>query len=468
MKGSIRSKLILLFVFVGLIPLVIVGTISFFIYCNNTINVILDTASYNIDWMVKKINQYFQNVEGIISIGELKNVNHFLREEEDTYADSWELLSIFELYRNSLYDEESIYNITIIGLNGKCQSERDGYYHLNKNTIRRDPLFAAILDHNRALLQPKHIANYRKNETTIETIPLGQTILDTSTLDILGVIIIDIYPEEIDKYYRGVNGDAIGQIELLYNPEIKETNTPISILNIASLKEGLLLYKEINYEGWYLSYKISYEELIEPVKGVLSLTIIIFLFSIVFLVFVFFFISNKIIAPLNLLRSRIARAAEGDLTSKLDITTNDRVIGGLRNSFNKMVFDLKNLMTQKENEHKNYLQAHFRMLQQQINPHFLYNTLDTIIWMSIEKRNDDVIKLVESLSTFFRLNLSRGVEVISIDDTIRCINSYLSVQMMRYSDSLEYNINISDNLKKGRILKLILQPIVENALYHGI
>jgi two-component system sensor histidine kinase YesM len=470
MKGSIRLKLVLLFITVGLVPLLVVASISYFVYYNNILNVTIDTAAYNSDWVVDNINRYFKNVEQISTIIESGSLNHFLREKKDTPADSWEILSLFDLYRRSLFDEKSVHNVTIIGLNGKCHSERDGYYHLDKETINQDPLISAILHSwkSEAILHPIHKASYRKRETVIETIPLGQILLDRTTLEVLGVIIIDIYPEEIQKYYRRVKGDIIGQMDLLYDPDQEVIDTRIPDLNITSLRQGLYIYKEILYDGWYLSYRISYQELIEPIKGVFRLTLIILLFVSVLIIFVFFFISKKIIVPLNLLRVQMEKAAQGDFTTRLNITTNDRDIDELRNSFNKMVYDLENLMKQKEEEHKNYLQAHFRMLQQQINPHFLYNTLDTIVWMSLEKRYDDVIELVESLSTFFRLTLSRGEEMISIPDNILCLESYLSVQKIRYADSLQYNIDISDELKKARILKLILQPIVENALYHGI
>jgi len=125
-------------------------------------------------------------------------------------------------------------------------------------------------------------------------------------------------------------------------------------------------------------------------------------------------------------------------------------------------------MKQKDCAHANYLQAHFQILQQQINPHFLYNTLDTIVWMTFEKRSEDVIELVEALSTFFRLNLSRGAEIVSVSDSVLCLKSYLAVQKMRYADSLNFQIEIDEEIVNDKLLKLLLQPVVENALYHGI
>jgi two-component system sensor histidine kinase YesM len=107
-------------------------------------------------------------------------------------------------------------------------------------------------------------------------------------------------------------------------------------------------------------------------------------------------------------------------------------------------------------------------LQAQINPHFLYNTLDTIIWMAESKKTDDVVSLVTALSSFFRISLSKGMDWITIGEEIERIRSYLTIQKMRYRDILDFKIDVDEEVTENTILKLILQPLVENALYHGI
>lgn len=470
MKQTIRLKLILLFIAVGLIPLIIVSSLSYFVYYQNLLKVTVETASYNSDWAVSNINRYFKNIEQVSSIMESRSVARFLRESKDTPSSSWEIRSLFELYRKSLFDEKSVHNITIIGLNGKCHSERDGYYRLDPDMLLKNPTFTSILNYqeDKFILLPPQKANYRKNIATIETMSIGQILLDNTTLEVLGVIIIDVYPEEIEKYYQTGEGDIIGKMKLIYTSGKEDVNQGIPDINTITLDKELSIYKNILYENWAISYKISYEQLIKPINSALRITLIIFLGVILLIIFVFFFISQLILKPLKLLREHMELAASGDFNTQLVIKTNDTDIEKLQNSFNTMVYDLKNLMNQKEIAHKNYLQAHFRVLQQQINPHFLYNTLDTIVWMSLEKRYDDIIEMVEALSTFFRLNLSKGEEVIPVSDIILSLESYLTVQKIRYADSLQYSIEISDEVKQSHYLKLIIQPVVENALYHGI
>ena len=123
--------------------------------------------------------------------------------------------------------------------------------------------------------------------------------------------------------------------------------------------------------------------------------------------------------------------------------------------------------TIKEDERK-MRYTELRLLQEQINPHFLYNTLDTIVWLIEGKDLEKAVSMVVSLSEFFRLVLSRGKEFITIEEEELHIRSYLEIQQVRYRDILQYDIAIDPALYRYRILKLTLQPLVENSLYHGI
>jgi two-component system sensor histidine kinase YesM len=150
--------------------------------------------------------------------------------------------------------------------------------------------------------------------------------------------------------------------------------------------------------------------------------------------------------------------------------TSDNVdeITELGMSFNIMIGKIKELLDSKIQEQENLKKAELRALQAQINPHFLYNTLDTIIWMAESKKTDQVVKIVSALSKFFRISLSKGMDWITIGEEVERIRSYLIIQKMRYRDILDFNIEVDKEVTEHTILKLILQPLVENALYHGI
>jgi two-component system sensor histidine kinase YesM len=129
---------------------------------------------------------------------------------------------------------------------------------------------------------------------------------------------------------------------------------------------------------------------------------------------------------------------------------------------------VRELLDAKIKEQENLKKAELRALQAQINPHFLYNTLDTIIWMAEANRPAQVVELVRALSRFFRITLSKGKDWITVGEEIEHISSYLTIQKIRYRDILDYVIDVDPEVLDATMLKLTLQPLVENALYHGI
>jgi two-component system sensor histidine kinase YesM len=178
-------------------------------------------------------------------------------------------------------------------------------------------------------------------------------------------------------------------------------------------------------------------------------------------------ISESIYVPIKKLHDVTTTITEQDLQV---LVTSDNVdeITELGMSFNIMIGRIRELLDAKVKEQENLKKAEFRTLQAQINPHFLYNTLDTIIWMAESKKTDQVIEIVRALSKFFRITLSKGKDWITIREELERTQSYLIIQKMRYRDILDYKIEVDEEILDGTILKLTLQPLVENALYHGI
>src|SRR5512134_2528265 len=176
---------------------------------------------------------------------------------------------------------------------------------------------------------------------------------------------------------------------------------------------------------------------------------------------------KSIYTPIKKLHDVTTTITKNDLQA---LMTSDNVdeITELGMSFNIMIGKIKELLDSKIKKQKNLKRAELRTLQAQINPHFLYNTLDTIIWMAESKKTDQVVKIVSALSDVFRISLSKGMDWITIGEEMQLIRSYLTIQKMRYRDILDFKIEVNEDVAENTILKLILQPLVENALYHGI
>ena len=161
---------------------------------------------------------------------------------------------------------------------------------------------------------------------------------------------------------------------------------------------------------------------------------------------------------------RIAEGRFGDRVSGVDVEE----LQELGDQINEMANQLETLMQETRQKSDHLAKAELRTMQAQINPHFLYNTLDTIVWQAESGKADEVVRLTRSLSDFFRISLSSGADWIPVPQELKHVSAYLSIQKTRYRDILDYEVDDCEELRNVFMPKLLLQPLVENALYHGI
>lgn len=177
--------------------------------------------------------------------------------------------------------------------------------------------------------------------------------------------------------------------------------------------------------------------------------------------------TRSITAPIHELCDMTEKVAEGDFTVRTRQADMDE-IAVLSQSFNDMAGEIGTLIEDIKQKQVNLHLTETKLLQAQINPHFLYNTLDTIVWLAEEHKTDEVVNMVTALSSFFRTTLSKGRDFITVGEEESHIRSYLEIQQFRYQDIMDYRIEIDEELQEFILPKLTLQPLVENALYHGI
>lgn len=244
--------------------------------------------------------------------------------------------------------------------------------------------------------------------------------------------------------------------------------------NIHMLNDNVYILTELIQDDiqYYLYYQTR---IMEKMKSELQLRVRYFVvfvalllcFIVGILLMVVIHISRSITVPVENLGFVAQEISHGNLQARAECTSRDEisVLGG---RINEMAESLEKMMQKIRDDEKKMRHAELRLLQEQINPHFLYNTMDTIIWLIEGRKLDEAEDMLVSLSNFFRLVLSHGHEYISINEEEQHIRSYLEIQKFRYHDILEYEINMDPKLYEYRILKMTLQPLVENALYHGI
>ncbi len=178
-------------------------------------------------------------------------------------------------------------------------------------------------------------------------------------------------------------------------------------------------------------------------------------------------VSNSIRKPIHDMEILSSCIAAGQLDARIERSKVPE-LENLSENLNIMAEKIQGLIDENIEEQKNLQKAEMKTLQAQITPHFLYNTLDTIIWLAESERKEEIIEITKAFSNFFRISLSKGHEWISIEQEFDHVRSYLTIQKIRYRDVLDYEINFDEKLVGMKVLKLILQPMVENAIYHGI
>ena len=244
--------------------------------------------------------------------------------------------------------------------------------------------------------------------------------------------------------------------------------------NIVMLDDDIYILTELIQDDLqhYIYYQASNMETIKRelnarVSTFITTVVIMVIVISILVIFICGSLSYNIVRPVNGLVEVTNQISKGDFSVRAG-SANTSEIDSLSHSVNHMAKNLDLLVNQIKEDERKMRQAELRLLQEQINPHFLYNTLDTIVWLIESGMEKEAEEMVVSLSDFFRLVLNHGKEYNTIKDEERHITSYLKIQQVRYQDILEYDIQIPTELYDYQILKMTLQPLVENALYHGI
>lgn len=181
-----------------------------------------------------------------------------------------------------------------------------------------------------------------------------------------------------------------------------------------------------------------------------------------------YLLSDEITKPVKSLEKSMKEVEKGNFAPAVMEVREENEIGHLTRNFNMMTEEIRKLMEQRDQEQQIKRKSELKALQAQINPHFLYNTLDSIIWMAEWGKNQEVVRMTSSLAKLLRRSISNEQEAVTVAEEVEYTETYLTIQKMRYKDKLEYEILVDPEILQETVIKLILQPLVENAIYHGI
>lgn len=402
-----------------------------------------------------------------------------------------------ELYRQRvrynyiLYDRnrflEDINGIFIIGNNGAIyRSTGNG---LREDVFREKNWYKQVMETGETLWIPPHAGSDIVNNLDVSIISVVVPIKDRASTRILGVAAAEIQTEQLKQVeesglvFQGTTYILDENNKIIYTSaeESSRKTKTISKAVAESAVESDSWTKDIKIDGgrylvsvaglsdsgWKIMGLISYEEMYAK-AGILRNSIFIVIAAFVIVAAAFAVIgSRQISKPIREIRNTMKKVEQGDFNVHVDDLKRDEV-GELARSFNHMVCKINELMEREQENQKKLRQAEFKALQSQINPHFLYNTLDSITWMARMNRLDQIEEMIMALTSFLRIGLSRGRNEITIEEELKHVQNYVAIQKIRYSRLLKYEVDVPESLKKYCVIKMILQPIVENALYHGI
>jgi two-component system sensor histidine kinase YesM len=209
------------------------------------------------------------------------------------------------------------------------------------------------------------------------------------------------------------------------------------------------------------------DEISESLANMTWVSIAVFIGLVPIVISVTWLIARSIAKPLTRLNAVTNQVAKGDLSVRID-NLHGAEVRGLGDSLNIMINRIELLLKAVREEQDTLRNAELDLIQAQINPHFLYNTLDAIIWLAEAGEKQQVVDMVVALSSFFRTSLGHGEAMVTLNQEEKHVQSYMQIQHVRYQDILVYEINIPEEFRHTLIPKITLQPLVENALYHGI
>lgn len=482
-KASIKYIISISFTVVAVAGMIVVGGALYLRFSNSTEEVVSKNNQTIIDQVNLNLDSYLRNMMKIsdtIYYRAIKKIDMSVENIEK------EMDLIYEANKDNLI------SITLFSEYGEVI---DSYplQQLKKNIEARNNNWFQNAKNKKENLHfsTPHVQNlfYDPNYKYIWVVSLSRAVEITNNgKTSSGVLLVDMNFSGIEQICKNVevskNGyvyliDRDGEIiyhprqQLIYSNLITENNKEAAKFedgNHIEKFEGskrLVTVKTVGYTGWKLVAISPMSDVTAGYYEFRVFAIFIMIFAIFILISINMFVSSRIANPIKDLEKSVKEFENGVVN--LNITENgsyevQHLAKAIKSMVNQMNILMKNIMIEQESKRKSELNA----LQAQINPHFLYNTLDSIIWMIENEKYDGSIVMVSALARFFRISLSKGKNVITVKDELEHARNYLTIQNIRYKNKFSYSIESDENTLNLTSIKLIVQPLIENAIYHGM
>ena len=500
-KSSLKNRALSQTAVLIIVTMCIMVTVFYMVFHSRAFNERGKYEEENLVNMEAYLNSYLEEVD---SIAKNVNYNYYLQDyletvikEEDDYVDSgigknmrsYEMSS--QAFSDTLLSRADISSIMIFGKK-KMLLNRSMY------TYQKVALDYSKLDwYAKAVAKPQDAIITGPNrhsffDTDDEVISLSREVQSYENGTFRGVILINLNMNKITEICNSFQEKQENFIciindkgELVYEQQNgrerfafdekenrQELNTALGKTKESCFRlnyrgeKYLVTRTDMKTTGWTLVSMVPYKSVMAETMAISGVMILAVAITLIVTLLLLNRILTGVVKPLKKLEKYMVQVNPDNMDQRMEILTDDE-IGHLSMKFNQMMDRIRNLKEQVIEEQEDKRKYELQALQAQINPHFLYNTLDSIIWMA-ETNDSNIVAMTEALAKLFRISLNKGNEEISLERELEHVKNYLIIQSMRYADKFTYEISAEPGVERCRTIKLILQSIVENCIYHGI
>ncbi|MGO4731143.1 sensor histidine kinase [Paenibacillus sp. 2KB_22] len=483
---SLRKKIIILFILIGIIPLVI----TFFISYGEIRKLVLSGQNYaehqNFEQMIGTLQKQLSHVEELSAMIMVnKDMEAILSEKPDylTISEQMGLFNNMVSYTQMMETNSEIDHIVYFVDDQFIMTGTDTLFR-KLSSIQQLPWAQNVFENKNGIskwvIREEKSLNSSRNYLALASLlwnphdftdPVGVLTLNIE----IGQIAQNLTksnPEQLvyivskEGELVASNGDANADVLSMRLPQPIDSHgefQSVTLNNNTYLARG----QEIGETGLYLMSVISHRAASEAVSTIRDQMVTVYLFVSILLILVIFPAARSVTRRIYLLMNKMSQVRQGRL-NQLDIPQSKDEVGQLIASYNFMIKSVQELMSEqfKLGQEKN--EAELRTLQSQINPHFLYNTLDMLNWMAKKEESENIQQVVYALSDYYKLVLNKGEDLVNVRDEVRLSEMYMEIQRRRFRGRIQFEIDVSEDAMNCLIPKITLQPLVENAIIHGI
>jgi len=495
---SIKTKLVIFFILIVIAPVIIMMAINSYYSSKNLIlkkySDFLLEISKQTNVRIEEFLTDLEKVSLICVYGFNKNfstpddatIQNFLKDSSD-YNERQAYSSLLNaiMLKNRIY---SIYLYNLIGgRNLYVSSNKPINYNYSPIS---EPWFKEIVASEDAVTITNCHKDYQVKGGNSWVISSARKVYDMNNGELLGVLVFSVDIDFVDKVCGNILANRKSSFsivdennQIIYNSDFENIGKSISEIfpvdarnfknrsgAFITKKENenyLVTYNTFDKLKWTTVFYVSMEEV--SIEGELlkqNLTYIV-LSLLLFTVASSYFVSTMITRPIKGLIKNMALVEKGQFDNLHIVNSNDEV-GLLSKRFNIMSLELKGLVEKIYQKEKEKFEAEMNALQAQINPHFLYNTLNSIKWIAAMQKSEKIVQLIESLICMLRYATHKVGDMVTIGEEVENVKNYVTIQQVRYYNKLSVQYDIDENLKRNKIIKFTVQPIVENAVFHGL